>query len=110
MRRLLPPLFVCFYAIVAIEAAPVGGREFYPFFNWSLFSYGTAHQVDITLRIKSIDGDKLDPPRFVYEMKDRLEAAKRQDGMLIKVIDSFYWAIRKGDEEEANQDQRPPSC
>jgi hypothetical protein len=103
VRRLLPPLFVCFYAIVAIEAARVGGREFYPFFNWSLFSYGTAHQVDITLRIKAIDGDELEPPRFIYEMKDRLEVAKKQDGMLFKVIDSFYLAIRKGDRDEANR-------
>ncbi|MEX0923394.1 MAG: hypothetical protein WD489_03670 [Rhodovibrionaceae bacterium] len=103
LRRFLPAVFICSYALVALNAIPAGSREFYPFFNWSLFSRSADFRTDVVLQVRSIEGRTLDEPRLLYDMKESLSAAKNRNGVLMKTIDRLYMAVYSGDQVTAER-------
>jgi len=52
-------------------------NEIYPFFSWALFCFVPGETSDLGIRVTAIDGEPLDPPRFVEESTDDFPEAKR---------------------------------
>jgi hypothetical protein len=103
LRRSLAGLCVAAYAILAIAMKPAGAIEFFPFFNWSLFSDTSDQRTDIILRMTEIDGVTLMPPQLFYDMKDRFAAARNKDPRLMKLLDRWFYAIKTQDMVTADQ-------
>ncbi|QEX15947.1 hypothetical protein FRZ44_12370 [Hypericibacter terrae] len=102
-RRWLAGIGVLAYTVLAIALKPAGAIEFFPFFNWSLFSESSDHRGDVTLRMTEIDGAPVAPPRFFYDMKDVFTAARDKDPRLMKLLDRWFYALRQNDRETADR-------
>jgi len=102
LRRSLAGVCVAAYAVIAIAMKPAGAIEFFPFFNWSLFSYSSDQRSDITLQVTEIDGVPITPPRLFYDMKDRFAAARNKDPRLMKLLDRWSYAIWTNDAATAD--------
>ena len=100
---MLAPVLVGAYSALAVAFIPIGSLELYPFFNWSLFSRSAAQRGDVTLMIRSLNGETLERPQLLYDMKHGLVAAKRKDAILIKIIDRLWSAIKRGDQATAER-------
>ena len=90
------------YAAVAFAARPPGQIEFFPFFNWSLFTFGQMQRADIVLLVHAVNGERLSKAAPFYDLKDIFPAARAKDPSLMKLLDRWVAAIRSGDESEAN--------
>jgi hypothetical protein len=85
------------YAAVAFWGRPPGQIELFPFFKWSLFTFGPALRADIVLFIDAVDGRSLPEPALFYDMKDTFAAARSKDPRLMKLLDRWSFALRTGD-------------
>jgi len=105
-RRLLPPLLVVGYIAGLVLLDRGTKAEFFPFFNWSLFPQTTAQRSDWALLIYSVDGQRLDPPRLYYDLKDTFDAARSGDSTLMKLVRRLGAAVQRGDEQSVTDLRR----
>ena len=91
------------YAAVAFAARPPGQIEFFPFFNWSLFTFGQMQRADIVLLVRSIDGQKLPQPAQFYDLKHIFPAARAKDSSLMKLLDRWRAATLNGEHSTADE-------
>ncbi|MGH6753784.1 MAG: hypothetical protein ACREDP_16625 [Bradyrhizobium sp.] len=89
------------YAALAIALKPAGAIEFFPFFNWSLFSESSDRKGDVVLLVTRINGKAVTPPRFFYDMKETFVVARDKDPRLMKLLDRWLYAILNKDAETA---------
>lgn len=75
LRRVLSPIAVFLYAMIAINAVPRGNLELFPFFNWSLFSKAMNPKSDVVVTVTALNGQALRQPRSFYDMGEVFAAA-----------------------------------
>ncbi len=81
--------FLLFYPLLAYLGPRDGRAEFYPFFNWSLFTNASDVRFDIVLIVQEVNGETLSEPTLFFDMKDQFASAKRGDSQLAKLIDDY---------------------
>ena len=81
--------FLMIYPLCAYFGPRDGRAEFYPFFNWSLFTNASDIRTDVVLMIHEVNGKALAEPALFYDMKDQFGAAERRDSRLAKLIGDY---------------------
>jgi len=93
---LLAPLLIA-YPVISVATIPGNRTELFPFFCWSLFSDTSSDRSDVTLRIRSIDGELLSEPRLFYDMSQEFAAARVGDAKFSKLLDQLAYFVRRDD-------------
>lgn len=101
LKKLIGLLLVAGYAAIAIGVKPAGNTEFFPFFNWSLFSQSSNPKIDNVIIFTSINGEKLEQPALFFDLKDNFNYAKRRDSRVAKAVDRWVMAELSGDKQAA---------
>lgn len=73
------------YVFLANALGPLGKNrfEFFPFFNWSLFTHATsAVKHDYAIYVDKIDGRPLPHPTLIYSLKSKFKAVR--DGISLR--------------------------
>lgn len=96
IRRALLITVLIFYPIVALTGPRQGRAEFYPFFQWNLFSISTDKAGDAVVVVQEIDGKQLPTPALFFDLGDYFSAAKRKDIRLGKMLDNLVAAEVSG--------------
>lgn len=97
LRRLLVPMIAIGYATAAIYLKPASNVEFFPFFNWSLFSKTAPVRSDVVVMVRRVDGQQVDPPGLYYDMTDTFASAKSRDILVRKTLWRLARALRSGE-------------
>lgn len=81
------PTFYLYYASIAVFGGIWSDKyEYFPFFNWSLFSYVSETRRLCELEVVSIDGRILDPPVNFYDLPQDFGAARAKDSTVLKLL------------------------
>jgi hypothetical protein len=96
-RAIALPFLLMTYFLLALIGPRDGHLEFYPFFNWSLFSLSTPVRSDAVLVVRSIDGQTFERPKLFFDMADTFAAARSDDAVLPKMLDDLIRAKWSGD-------------
>ena len=89
-------LLIVVYTAVSYTTKRVQGREFFPFFNWSLFTHVPNEKHDYGLRILAIEGEPLETPLY-FEEADAL-FGEAHSIVAYKAIQEYGKAVRVEDE------------
>lgn len=89
MTRVLMVTMLVIYPILAHIGPKNGRAEFYPFFNWSLFTNASDVRHDIVLIIHAIDGAQLPEPTLFFDLPEVFTAAANRDSRLAKFLDDY---------------------
>lgn len=100
LRLLSMALIVAIYSLVATQSNLIRYQEFFPFFNWSLFSYSSSVRYDSTFAITSLDGDVLDKTVLINQLHDEFPHLRRN----IKFNKSI-WHLAEAVQNEREQDE-----
>jgi hypothetical protein len=92
--------FLFLYPVLAYYGPKNGRAEFYPFFNWSLFTNASDVRSDVVLMVKQINGELLAEPAYFYDMKEQFFAARRGDASFAKLLDDYVRFHTRGQSEE----------
>ncbi|MEM0987562.1 MAG: hypothetical protein AAGK00_01680 [Pseudomonadota bacterium] len=87
------------YVPIAIIGGARGG-EFFPVFNWSLFSSVRNPTVRLEIEVSRIGDELFNPPVNFFELPDHFPAAKERDVRLIKGSRG-YLALKRDKHEHA---------
>ena len=94
------PAFYLYYASIAVFGGILSDKyEYFPFFNWSLFSYVSDIRHLCELEIISINGRVLDPPANFYALPQDFEAARTKDSTVLKLLQKIANAKAAGDQQ-----------
>ena len=96
-RRSLIGLFLvfCIYTPVAVIGGLRGG-EFFPAFNWSLFTHVKRHHLTTEIEIIRLGDRVFDPPRRYFSLKSEFRGARAQDVTLWKTLIRYRRAVDEG--------------
>jgi hypothetical protein len=97
-RSAIIPLIFVVYFVLANFAMTPEKKEFYPFFNWSLFSKSGTPRTDQVLLIKSINGRELASPTLFYDLPQEFSAAARRNSRLAKTAERLNLAVEHRNE------------
>jgi hypothetical protein len=93
--------FVTVYALVAYWGGHVSPRgEFFPVFNWSLFTHIWPHQTLPELHVVSIGDRKLDQPVNFFELDSYFESARLRSIVVTKTLGRLQAALLRNDAAE----------
>lgn len=94
------PLFLLVYTLVAtVDKETTKGKEFFPFFQWSLFTYIPSPAYANELWVTGFDGNDLPEPLFIFELKDQFRLAARNSPTVFKLLDRIALAYQDEDNE-----------
>lgn len=88
---------VVIYTAVSLATKGWSGEEFFPFFNWSLFSTVPNEKHDYGLRITAVDDTQLEPPLY-FEAADQW-FAEANNIVAYNAIQDYGKAVRQGEAE-----------
>ena len=92
--------FLLLYPVLAYYGPKNGRAEFYPFFNWSLFTNASDVRSEVVLILQQINGERLAEPAYFYDMKEQFFAARRGDASFAKLLDDYVRFHAVGQSEE----------
>ena len=98
-RQHLICIFVVGYIIASQYGPRLGRAEFYPFFNWELFSYTDSIRRDIVLRVHSINGEDLEEPTMYFSVPNHFSRTQGEKIRLRKLLLDLWQHYRQGDRE-----------
>lgn len=88
--------FVLLYLAAVFHGPRMGRSEFYPFFNWSLFSHTGSIRNAVVLIVDDINGVKLEKPTIYYYLPRQLQA--RKGVRLSKLLVDIHKALHNNDQ------------
>lgn len=95
---ILFPLFLLVYTLVAtVDKETTKGKEIFPFFQWSLFTYIPSPAYANELWVIGFDGEDLPQPTFIFELKDQYRVAAHNSPTVFKLLDRIALAQQDGD-------------
>jgi hypothetical protein len=100
-RKYALVVFVAAYAVVAHwggKSSP--RREFFPVFNWSLFTHIYSVPMLPELHVVSIAGEKLAKPVNYFELDTYFESARQRSIVVTKTLGQLHAAILRKDDAE----------
>jgi hypothetical protein len=99
-RKLMVALFTTAYVAVAYVGGEVSPRgEFFPVFNWSLFTYVHPVRALLELYVVRIGDKTFDKPVHYFELDDYFETARNRSTDLKKTLERYVMARNAGDTE-----------
>lgn len=107
--RTLSALRICIaalatlYLIIAYAGGHTERREYFPFFNWSLFSSVDSEPGLVELHVKRIGDRTFDPPVNFFELGSYFATARIRSTDLVKDLTRLYGASQRGDLELAEK-------
>ena len=99
-RRRILILFVIGYVIASLYGPRLGRSEFYPFFNWDLFSYTHSIRHDVVVLVHSINGIALEEPTNYFYVPNQLAQSSRGEIRLRKMLWTLWSHQREGNQEQ----------
>lgn len=87
------------YPVLAHFGPKEGRAEFYPFFDWSLFTYASNIRKDVVLIVREIDEKPLAEPTYFFDMPTKFSTAKKRDSAFGKFLDDYAFAHLGGQTE-----------
>ena len=102
-RRRILICLVIGYTLAALYGPRLGRSEFYPFFNWSLFSYAHSTRHDIVVFVHSIDGVALEEPTIYFYVPNRFVMNGGEQIRLRKLLWELWSHRRKGDQKQVEK-------
>jgi hypothetical protein len=100
-RKYLLAVFISVYGIVAYWGGEASRRgEFFPVFNWSLFTHIYSLQTLPELHIVSLGGQKFPKPVNYFELPTHFESARLRASVVPKTVAQLYRAILRDDQAE----------
>ena len=103
VRRHLLMFFMVGYVAAALFGPNLGRSEFYPFFNWGLFSYTHSVRSDVVVLVHSINGKRFEEPVLYYDLPERFvhfPGGKVRLNKLLRDLRSAQW---RGDTGRADE-------
>ena len=94
------PLFFVAYAVVAVLGGLRGG-EFFPVFNWSLFSAVDRPGWTVELEVTKIGNRAFDPPVAYFELPDIFPDVTRRGPTFVKALKAIV-KLQQTDLSQAN--------
>ena len=92
------------YTVVAVWGGRTSPRgEFFPVFNWSLFSYVDAYPLLAELHVISIGDKRFERPVNYFELSSFYEDARQRSSNVSKAIVRLHIALRLKDTAEAER-------
>jgi hypothetical protein len=86
------------YAVVADLGGRLSARgEFFPVFNWSLFTYVDAYPLLAELHVISIGDKRFDKPINYFQLGSYYDAARRRSSGVSKAVVRLHIALRLKD-------------
>lgn len=102
-RSLLLLLMIVAYPILAYYGPKNGRAEFYPFFNWSLFTHASDVRSDVVLFVRELNGTVFEEPRLMFSMPDDFAVVRARDAQLPKFLDDYTKAHLGNDDLEVQR-------
>lgn len=98
--RALAPTAILLYALLALGMTNArSGTEFYPFFNWSLFSNASAIKKDVVVIVRSVNGQVLAEPKLFYDLPNVFYSARTGDSRFGKALNRLNHSVLAGDQQ-----------
>ncbi len=101
-RRILICLIIG-YVLAALYGPRLGRSEFYPFFNWDLFSYTHSTRYDFVVIVHSIDGVDLKEPTIYFYVPNHFIMPDGEKIRLRKLLGDLWGHKRKGDRKQVEK-------
>ena len=102
-RRRILICLVIGYTLAALYGPRLGRSEFYPFFNWDLFSYTHSTRHDVVVFVHSIDGVALDKPTIYFYVRNQFHLTGGEQIRLRKLLWDLWKHHRKGDQKQVEK-------
>lgn len=94
-------VLVVVYVVIAYEGGHTERHQYFPAFNWSLFSYVNATPSLVELHVKRIGDQTFDPPVNYFELGSYFLSARNHSTQLTKNVGLLAWASQNGDKQRA---------
>jgi hypothetical protein len=106
-RKTLLALFVLTYAVVAFWGGKTSPRgEFFPVFNWSLFTYVKPERSLLELYVLRIGDRTFERPVNYFELDAYFPSARQRSTDLRKTMEGISNAAQHGDREQLERLRR----
>jgi hypothetical protein len=103
-RKRLLVLFVLTYAVVAFWGGKTSPRgEFFPVFNWSLFTHVSDVRTLIELYVVRIGDRSFERPINYFELDEYFPTAAGRSADIRKTLDRLVHAVRRGDKPQMDK-------
>lgn len=102
-RRRILIFLVLGYVMVSLYGPKMGRSEFYPFFNWNLFSYTHSIRHDVVVIVHSINGVNLEKPTIYFYVRDKFTRTASDEIRLRKLLWDLWGHHRKGNQKQVDK-------
>ena len=102
-RRRILIFLVIGYALAALYGPRLGRSEFYPFFNWDLFSYTHSIRHDVVVLVHSINGEALEEPTIYFYVPNHFLLTGGEKIRLRKLLWDLWKHHRNGDQKQVEK-------
>ena len=102
-RRRILIFLVIGYVVASLYGPRLGRAEFYPFYNWDLFSYTHSMRHDVVVLIHSINGVALEKPTIYFYVPDRFVRTTGEEISLRKLLWDLWSRHREGNQSQVQK-------
>lgn len=100
-RKVALVVFVIAYTVVADWGGRVSpNREFFPVFNWSLFTHVNPYPLQPELHVVSIGDTRFDKPVNYFDLGSYFDSARQRSSTVQKTVRRLRAAVLANDEPE----------
>lgn len=102
-RRNVLIFLVIGYVLTSLYGPRLGRSEFYPFFNWDLFSYTHSIRHDVVVLVHSINGVALKEPTIYFYIPNNFVRTPVEKIRLRKLLWNLWSHRRKGNQKQVEK-------